>query len=175
MPNQPRIFTQIHLNDVLGTSNVSIRQANSGDIVRFYYKSSTKPNQQQLDPRPLVLVISPFFADKLWGVNLNYLDGPQVERLWEQLKIRKLGTTKQLIEANKKDKPFFRVKTSASQAYYGGTLKNVLRQVCGDPSICYRAYSMSKISAPQLVDYGFPGNDYTDEIRQEVINEAAGL
>ena len=50
-----------------------------------------------------------------------------------------------------------------------------VRQVCGDPSICYRAYSMSKISAPQLVDYSFPGNDYTDEIRQEVINEAAGL
>tara|TARA_Y100001938_G_scaffold148354_1_gene231800 strand:- start:4198 stop:4713 length:516 start_codon:yes stop_codon:yes gene_type:complete len=171
MPKQqPRIFTQIHLDDILGTSTSSIRQAVSGDIVRFNYKSSNP--MEQVDQRPLVLVITPFYANKLWGVNLNYLDGPQVQRLWEQIEVKKLGTIKQLREMNKRDRPFFRAKTSPSQAYYSGTLKNVLRAVCGDPSLCYRAYSFAKISAPQLIDYGFPGNDYADEIRTEVITES---
>tara|TARA_B100000131_G_C18045233_1_gene584124 strand:+ start:486 stop:1010 length:525 start_codon:yes stop_codon:yes gene_type:complete len=174
MPQQqPRIFTQIHLNDILGTSSVSIRQAVSGDIFRFYYTS--KNQARQVDPRPLVLVVTPVYENKLWGVNLNYLDTAQVERLWQMLPIRKLGTIKQLIEINKRDKPFFRVKTSPSKSYYQGTLRNVLRGVCGDPHLCFRSYSFSRISSPQLIDYGFPGNDYTDDIRQEVINEAAGL
>ena len=174
MPKQPpRIFTQIHLNDIAGVSSTSIRQASSGDIFRFYYKSS-KP-EEQVDAQPLVLVITPEYQGKLYGINLNYLDGPQVERLWNQLPIRKLGTTKQLIEANKKDKPFFRVKTSASRAYYSGTLRNVLRNVCGQPEICYRAYSFSKITSPQLIDYGFPGNDYADKVRAEVLDKGAGV
>ena len=173
MPNQPRIFTQIHLNDVLGTSNLSIRQADSGEIVRFYYKSSN--SAEQVDPRPLVLVTTPIYNGKLFGVNLNYLDGPQVIRLWNNISVKKLGTTKQLIERNKNDRPLFRARTSAARSYYGGTLKNILRSVCGDPSLVYRAYSLSKISAPQLVDYSFPGNDYTDEVRQEVILEDAGI
>ena len=171
MPLAPRIFTQIHLDDIMGISSVSIRQARSGDIFRFYYNSS----REQLDPQPLVLVINPIYENKLHGVNLNYLDGPQVERLWNNIPIRKLGTIKQLIELNKADKPFFRAKTSAAKSYYSGTLKNVLRAVCGQPHICYRSYSFSKITSPQLVDYNYPGNDYTDEIRQEVIEESMGL
>ena len=170
MPKQlPRIFTQVHLNDIMGVSTVSVRQAVSGDVVRFYYKS-TRP-EEQVDPQPLVLVIQPFYQNKLYGVNLNYLDGPQVERLWNQISVKKLGTIKQLVESNKRDKPLFRARTNPSQGYYSGTLRNILSQVCGNPSICYRSYSLSKIGSSQLVDYNFPGNGYVEEIRDEVIGK----
>ena len=169
MPNIPRIFTQIHLDDILGSTTTSIRQAGSGDIVRFYYKSTQQ--DKQLDPRPLVLVITPEYQGKLYGVNINYLDGPQVKRLWNQINVRKLGTIKQLVESNKNDKPLFRAKTSSARSYYSGELRNVLRNVCGSPSICYRSYSFSNISSTQMIDYQYPGNDYAEEWRDKV-NEA---
>ncbi len=166
MPKLPRIFTQIHLNDVLGTTTFSSRQAVSGDIIRFYYKS-----KQQLDPQPLVLVITPHYHEKLYGINLNYLDSPQAIRLWQQLSVKKMGTIKQLVELDKRNKPFFRVRVKPTKAYYSGQLRDILKRTAGSPDRCYRSYSHSKIKATQLVDYSFPGNDYADKVRYRIYEE----
>ncbi len=116
-------------------------QLQPGMIVTFSYKG-----KEVHDPNPLVLVLNKRWLGKLHGINLNYCDLKQINRIAEVVnrKVYKI-----------QEKLGLRYKIMNPYGFYHTGIKPLIKKF---GKSVYRTYFISGISQVKLIDFKFQKN-----------------
>ena len=144
-----------HIKKILRETKIPEKSILPGMVVRFEY---TKAGV--FDVRPVLLVLS-VDSNKVDGINLNYLNEYQVQRMFSIM----LSLTP-VIEENilKLKEPYYRLQLSSRLRPSSISGKNVYDRIKDKVEFknAFRTYSFRILNSPKLVDYNL---DVVSDIR----------
>ena len=135
-----------HIKKILRETKIPEKSILPGMIIRFEY---TKKGV--FDVRPVILVLD-IEGDKIYGINLNYLNEYQVQRMFSIIQ-----SLIPVVEENilKLKKPYYRLQLSSRLRPSAISGKNVYDRIKGKIEFknAFRTYSFRVLNSPKLVDY----------------------